>query len=64
MKVTIIRGPHTDKNIFACYDYIVKKYREELLANSRSLLSSSDLDYNNPKERRGNDGSNGQAGSS
>lgn len=34
MKVKIIRGPYTDKNIQACYDYIVKKYRKEILSES------------------------------
>lgn len=67
MKVKIIKGPYTDKNILRCYDYLVELYKREYLSkesNPRSLSSRINLDYNKPKERRENDGSNGQADSS
>lgn len=67
MKVTIIKGPYTEQNIFRAYDFLVDLYKREYLfqkSNPCSLSSRHNLDYNNPKERRGNDGGNGQTSSS
>lgn len=60
MKVQIIRGPKTEENIRKCLEYLVFKYRKEILrsleqSNSRSLSSIERLDYNkkNSKETEG-----------
>lgn len=34
MKVKIIKGPHTDKNIQACYDIIIRYIREGMKHDS------------------------------
>lgn len=40
MKVKIIRGPLTDKNIQACYDYIVQKIRKEYASGKSDIRKS------------------------
>lgn len=30
MKVTVLYGPHFKANVNRCYDYLVKRYQEEL----------------------------------
>ena len=42
MKVKIIKGPYTDKNIQACYDYMVKKYKKDILKEMKRRRISNE----------------------
>lgn len=34
MRIKVVTGKYTDKNIHRCYDYLIKRYKEELERDS------------------------------